>query len=49
MLKAKMEIGWITMETRGITPSEVFLDIESEQDLMCLVNQAFMFGENEKG
>ncbi|MCQ2457629.1 MAG: hypothetical protein MJ142_02730 [Clostridia bacterium] len=49
MVKAQFKLGWFTFDCSGDTPSKAFLAIEKEQDISCLINQAFMFGEVEQG
>lgn len=49
MIKANFEVGWQRIECTEETPSEAFLGIEQVQDIQCLIMQAGMFGDREKG
>ena len=48
MIKAKLAVGFMTIDCEGDTPSEVFLQAERVQDFDCLINMACMYGEEDK-
>ncbi len=41
---AKFQMGWMTVDAEGDSPSELMQAVEKEQDLMCLVQQCAMMG-----
>ncbi len=45
--KAKFEVGWMTVDAEGETPTDLIREVENVQDLQCLCHQAAMMGSKK--
>lgn len=44
MITATFQVGWMTVNAKGETPSDLIREVEKVQDLQCLCHQAAMMG-----